>query len=50
MLSHRLINLYIHRLLCKLGFGCHTDHVYIGALSYSDDITISCPSNHGAIL
>ena len=26
------------------GYGCHLDGVYAGALSYADDITISCPS------
>ena len=25
----------------------HTNHVYMGKLSYVDDITISCPSIHG---
>ena len=29
------------------GFGCHNKGVYMGALSYADDITIMCPSNEG---
>ena len=50
VLSPSLFNLYIDRLLCKLlklGYGCHSNHVYMGALSYADDITISCPSIYG---
>ena len=30
--------------LSKPGYGCRLDGVYTGALSYVDDITISCPS------
>ena len=29
------------------GFGCHIKGVYMGALSYADDITIMCPSIRG---
>ena len=29
------------------GFGCQINGVYIGALSYADDITIMCPSIGG---
>ena len=29
------------------GFGCHFKSVYMGALSYADDITIMCPSIGG---
>ena len=29
------------------GFGCHIKDVYMGALSYADDITIMCPSIGG---
>ena len=29
------------------GFGCHIKGVYMGALSYADDITIMCPSIGG---
>ena len=38
------------RLLCELrksGFKCNTNHVYMDALSYEDDITNSCRSIHG---
>ena len=30
--------------LQKSGVGCHMNNIYMGALSYADDITISCPS------
>ena len=29
------------------GFGCHIKGVYMGALSYADDIPIMCPSIGG---
>ena len=29
------------------GFGSHIKGVYMGALSYADDITIMCPSIEG---
>ena len=47
MLSSTLFNLYIDRLLVILknsGLGCHINGTYMGALSYADDITLSCPS------
>ena len=40
-----LIN--IDKLLIMLrdsGFGCKIDNCYTGAISYADDITLSCPS------
>ena len=42
-----LFSMYIDLFLVELsksGYMCHLDVVYIGALSYADDITISCPS------
>ena len=50
VLSPTLFNLYIDRLLITLknsGLGCHINGTYMGALSYADDITLSCPSVHG---
>ena len=50
VLSPILFNLYIDRLLIRLqksGVGCHMNNIYMGALSYADDITISCPSLYG---
>ena len=50
VLSPTLFNLYIDRLLVTLknsGLGCHIDGTYMGALSYADDITLTCPSVHG---
>ena len=41
---------YIDRLLILLsysGVGCKMDYCYIGAISYADDITLSCPSIRG---
>ena len=43
-------SLYIDPLLDRLlrsGYGCHIKGVYMGALSYADDITIMCPSIGG---
>ena len=43
-------SLYIDPLLNRLrmsGFGCHIKGVYMGALSYADDIAIMCPSIGG---
>ena len=45
--SCHLFNLYIDPLLVQLsnsGYGCHIAGVYVGVLSYADDITILCPS------
>ena len=50
VLSPTLFNLYIDRLLVTLknsGLGCHINGTYMGALSYADDITLSCSSVHG---
>ena len=50
VLSPILFNLYIDGLLIRLqksGVGCHMNNIYMGALSYADDITISCPSLYG---
>ena len=50
MLSPTLFNLYIDRLLVtskNSGLGCHINGTYMGALTYADDITLSCPSVHG---
>ena len=51
VLSPTLFNLYIDRLLVTLtnsGLGCHINGIYtVGALSYADDITLSCPSMQG---
>ena len=34
-------------MLRNSGFGCKIDNCYTGAISYSDDITLSCPSIRG---
>ena len=50
MLSPTLFNLYIDRLLLTMknsGLRCHINGIYMGALSYTDDITLSCPSVYG---
>ena len=50
MLSPTLFNLYIDRLLVTLknsGLICLINGTYMGALSYADDITLSCPSVYG---
>ena len=50
VISPTLFNLYIDRLLLKLkksGIGCNMNGVYMGALSYADDITITSPSLQG---
>ena len=50
VLSPTLFSLYIDKLLLKLkesGYGCHLNGIYMGALAYADDITITCPSRHG---
>ena len=47
VLSPTLFNLSIDRLLVTLNhsdLGCHFNGTYMGALSYADDITMSCPS------
>ena len=50
VLSPNLFNLCIDRLLVTLknsGLGYHINGTYMGALSYADDITLSCPSVYG---
>ena len=45
-----LFHFYIDILLVTLtnsGLGCHINGTYMGALSYADDITLSCPSVYG---
>ena len=42
--------MYIDNLLIKLkhsGYGCHVDNIFMGVLSYADDITLLSPSLHG---
>ena len=34
-------------MLRDYGFGCKIDNCYTGAISYADDITLSCPSIRG---
>ena len=50
VLSPTLFNMYIDRLLVTLnnsGLGCHINGTYMGALSYADETTLSCPSLYG---
>ena len=50
VISPIFFSLYIDPLLdhlCMSGFGCHIKGVYMGALSYADDITIMWPSIGG---
>ena len=50
VLSAILFTIYIDRLLILLrdsGVGCKIDNCYTKAISYADDITISCPSIRG---
>ena len=50
VISPIFFSLYIDPLLeylRKSGYGCHMKGVYIGALSYADDITILSPSIGG---
>ena len=50
VLSAILFTIYIDRLLILLrnsGVGCKIDNFYTGAISYADDITLSCPSIRG---
>ena len=48
--SAKLFTLYIDGLFIELkqsGYGCHINNTYMGALSYADDIILSCPSIRG---
>ena len=50
LLSAKLFTLYIDGLFTELkqtGYGCHINNTYMGALSYADDIILSCPSIRG---
>ena len=50
VISPFFFGLYIDPLLDSLrrsGYGCHIKGVYMGTLSYADDITIMCPSIGG---
>ena len=50
VISPIFFSLYNDPLLDRLrrsGYGCHIKGVYMGALSYADDITIMCPSIGG---
>ena len=50
VISPIFFSLYIDPLLLTLKksqIGCHMNNVYMGALSYADDITIICPSIRG---
>ena len=43
-----LINLpTVKKKLKESGYGCHLNGIYMGALAYADDITITCPSRRG---
>ena len=47
VISHIFFSIYIDPLLLQLrnsGYGCHLNGVYMGALSYADDITFIAPS------
>ena len=50
VLSAKLFTLYIDGLFTELkqsGYGCHINNTYMGALSYAEDIILSCPSIRG---
>ena len=50
VLSPLLFTCYIDNVLIKLeesGYGCHIRHIFMGALSYADDITLLSPSLRG---
>ena len=50
VLSAILFTLYLDKLLIRLknsNIGCSIKGCYTGALSYADDITLSCPSIRG---
>ena len=51
VLSAILFTLYLDKLLIRLknsNIGCNINSCYTGALSYADDITLSCPSIRGS--
>ena len=48
--QHYFLYNYIDKLLLKLkesGYGCHLNGIYMGALAYADDITITYPNRRG---
>ena len=50
VLSPILFTCYIDNLMIKLeesGYGCHIRHIFVGELSYADDITLLSPSLRG---
>ena len=50
VLSAKLFTLYIDGIFTEIkqsGYGCHINNTYMGALSYADDIILSCPSIRG---
>ena len=50
VISPMSFSIYIDPLLLQLrnsGYGCHLNGVYMGALSYADDITLIAPSIGG---
>ena len=52
VLSAKLFTLYLDGLFTELkqsGYGCDTNNTDMGALSYADDIILSCPSIRGLI-
>ena len=47
VISPVMFNLYLNNLLISLkksGLGCHINGTYMGALAYTNDITLTCPS------
>ena len=47
VISPVMFNLYLYYLFIYLkqsGLGCHIHGTYMGALGYTDDITLTCPS------
>ena len=44
-----MFNLYIDNLfiLKQSGIGCHINDMYMGALGYAYDITLTCPNLYG---
>ena len=50
VISPVMLNLYLDNLLISLkqsGLGCHINGTYMGALGYTDDIRLTCPSLYG---
>ena len=52
VISPIFFSIFVHPLLLQLrnsGYGCHLNGVYMGALSYADDLTLADPSIGGLI-